>query len=61
MKFETDIPDEEDYKKKQIPFIFQVLWGKIDQRKLAILSRNPTWRDLQAKVCENCFLTLTKE
>lgn len=61
VKFETDLTDEEDYRKKQLPFIFQLLWGKIDKRKMAILSRNPTWTDLRAKVCENCFLLLTKE
>jgi hypothetical protein len=60
IKYETDITSSKEYLDIKLPMIFQVLWEKVNRKKIIKLSKNESWMALTTFICESCYLTATE-
>ena len=59
--FEDELEDKDILvPKKGIPTVILKVWGNINLSKYKMLKNNPTWMNLSTKVCDECYIELTR-
>ena len=52
--------DDETTFNENIPALMQWLWGQQKDQKYEALIQNPSWMNLNIKVCYKCFFEFTE-
>lgn len=44
-----------EQRNKEVPLVFQFLWANLTRKKLLSLFEDKNWRELEGKICSECF------